>query len=328
MRPRPTIVRDLFLFVLLCAATFSAAQSPIDSAPADSHEMKVILLGSGGGPPVRLKRWGPATLVEAGSEKLLFDCGRGVLLRLKQADIGEDEVTKVFLTHLHSDHTVDLPDLLLSPWASTVARQVPLEVWGPSGTKSMMQHLQEAYAFDIHVRRDLDERFSPEGIKVISHDIEQGTVFERNGVKVIAFLVDHGPVKPAFGYRVEYGGHSVVLSGDTRPTPNLVKFAKGTDVILYEGFDPQAFMAQASHHTREQKEQIMAHHSTPEKVGEIFTAVKPRLAVFYHTVGTAGLAAGAKKTYSGPLEVGEDLMEINIGALIQVRKPFGSTGNP
>lgn len=283
--------------------------------------MKVILLGSGGGPPVRLKRWGPSTLVEAGKEKLLFDCGRGVLLRLKQAGLGEDEVTKVFLTHLHSDHTVDLPDLLLSPWASTAARQVPLEVWGPAGTKSMMQHLQEAYAFDIHVRRDLDERFSPEGIKVISHDIEQGTVFERNGVKVIAFLVDHGPVKPAFGYRVEYGGHSVVLSGDTRPTPNIVQFAKGTDVILYERFDPQAFMAQPSRHTREQKEQIMAHHSTPEKVGEIFSAVKPKLAVFYHTGGTAGLAAGAKKTYSGPLEVGEDLMTIDVGDKVVVHRP-------
>ncbi len=91
----------------------------------------------------------------------------------------------------------------------------------------MMEHMQQAFAFDIHVRRDVDERLPGDGIKVASHDIKQGVVFDEQGVKVTAFLVDHGPVAPAFGYRVDYGGHSVALSGDTRVSGNLIQFARG-----------------------------------------------------------------------------------------------------
>src|SRR4030095_15292310 len=114
-----------------------------------------------------------------------------------------------------SDHIVSLPELYLYPWPA--GRKVPLQVWGPHGTRAMMNHLQEAFAFDIHIRRDVDERFSAEGIKVIATDIREGVIHEANGVKVTAFLVDHGPVKPAFGYRVDYRGRSVVMSGDTKP---------------------------------------------------------------------------------------------------------------
>jgi ribonuclease Z len=89
-------------------------------------------------------------------------------------------------------------------------------VWGPDGTKSMMEHLQKAFAFDIHIRRDVDEKFSADGIKVVASDIREGVVYRANGVTVTAFLVDHAPVAPAFGYRVDYQGRSVVLSGDTR----------------------------------------------------------------------------------------------------------------
>jgi len=145
------------------------------------------------------------------------------------------DVTKVFLTHLHSDHVISLPELYLYPWASQ-GRTTPFEVWGPDGTKPMMDHLQKAFVFDIHIhiRRDVDEKFPGSGIKVIATDIREGVVYQANGVKVTAFLVDHGPVKPAFGYRVEYRQHSVVLSRDTRPSENLVKFAKGADLLIHE----------------------------------------------------------------------------------------------
>ena len=94
----------------------------------------------------------------------------------------------------------------------------------------MMKHLQEAFAFDIHMRRDIDEKFSASGIKVIATDIRQGVVHETNGVKVTAFLVDHGPVKPSFGYRVDYQGRSIVISGDTKPSDNLIRYSQGTDL--------------------------------------------------------------------------------------------------
>jgi ribonuclease Z len=211
-------------------------------AAEKSASIKVTLLGTGAGPVVRLNRYGPSTLVQAGSETLLFDCGRGVLLRATEAGIPVESISKLFLTHLHSDHIVEIPDLYLTPWASRVPRKVPLEIWGPTGTRDMMEHLEKAFAFDIHIRRDVDEKFSPEGIKVSAHDIEQGTVYERNGVKVTAFLVDHGQVKPAFGYRVDYAGHSVAISGDTKPSDNLVQFSKGVDLLIHETLDPERFL--------------------------------------------------------------------------------------
>jgi ribonuclease Z len=191
--------------------------------------LKVTLLGTGTPRPV-IERFGPSTLVEAGNQKLIFDCGRGCTQRLYQAKTPFSEVTALFLTHLHSDHIVGVPDLWLTGWI--VGRKTPLRVWGPSGTRQMMKHLEEAYAFDIHIRRDVDEQIAAPGVVVEAKDIEQGVVYESGGVKVTAFTVDHGAVKPALGYRVDYAGHSVVLSGDTRYSENLIKFAQGTDVLI------------------------------------------------------------------------------------------------
>jgi ribonuclease Z len=190
----------------------------------------------------------------------------------------------------------------------------------------MMKYMQKAFAYDIHIRRDVDERFSPEGIRVVSHDISQGTVYERNGVKVTAFLVDHGPVKPAFGYRVDYAGHSVVLSGDTRPSDNLVRFSQGTDVVLHEVLDADELRSRATHQTEQQRARIIAHHSTPEEAGTIFTRIKPKLAVYYHNIGTERILQKTRLTYSGPLELSEDLMTINVGDEVTVQRPNSSGG--
>ena len=129
-----------------------------------------------------------------------------------------DPPSKLFITHLHADHIVGIPDLLLNSWMGPSQRKVPLEVWGPQGTGEMMRHLEAAFSFDIHVRRDIDEHISAEGIKVVAHDIQGGIVYEKNGVRITAFLVNHGPVKPAFGYRIDYTGHSIAFSGDTLPS--------------------------------------------------------------------------------------------------------------
>ncbi|HWR16285.1 MAG TPA: MBL fold metallo-hydrolase [Terriglobales bacterium] len=314
-------LRNLFvlLFLLTLVPTVSPAQTSEGSVTPP--EIKVTILGSGAGPPVRLDRYGPSILVEAGSETLLFDCGRGALIRMTQAGVPLEKITKLFLTHLHSDHIVDIPDLLLTPWSGRTARSVPLEVWGPTGTSAMMGHLQKAFEFDIHVRRDLDEKFSPDGIRVVSHDIKEGTVYEKNGVRVTAFTVDHGPVKPAFGFRIDYAGRSLALSGDTRPSQNLLKFSKGVDVIIHEAVDPDVFRRATTHHTAAQAESIIAHHTTPEQAGEIFTKLEPKLAVFSHAAGGEEMLSKTRKTYSGPLVMGEDLMVLVIGTGVEVRRP-------
>jgi ribonuclease Z len=305
------------LFVSCFALRPSGAQSEQGHA-SQPKVIKVTLLGTAAGPPVRLNRYQMSTLVEAGGETLLFDCGRGTTLRLAQAGIPLAAINSLFITHLHSDHIVDIPDLYLSGWVSRNQRMQPIEVWGPAGTRSMMDHLQEAFAFDIHIRRDVDEHFSAEGIKVISHDVDEGIAYEKNGVKVTSFLVDHGPVKPALGYRVDYAGHSVVISGDTRPSENLVSHSKGVDVLIHETLPGTALRSRSGNMTSQQVEAIIAHHSSPEQAGEIFTRVKPRLAVFSHYPDAPDIIAAARKTYSGPLELGQDLMTIEIGEKVTV----------
>lgn len=303
------------MFVVASGGCAQAQNNALRSA-----SIKVVLLGTGGGPPMNLERYEASTLVEAGGEKLLFDCGRGATIRMAQYGIRLGEVSKVFLTHLHSDHVVDIPDLFLTPWASEEARQVPFEVWGPPGTREMMDSMQKTFAFDIRIRRDVDEKYSKVGISVSSHDIKEGVIFEKNGVKVTAFLVDHGPVKPAFGYRVDYGGRSVTLSGDTRFSENLIKYSQGVDVIIHETTDADALRASPGKRTKEQIENIIGHHTTLDESGIVFSRIKPRLAVYSHFLGTPErLVAGTRKTYSGPLVVGEDLMTIEIGDRVEVR---------
>jgi ribonuclease Z len=288
------------------AAQTALAPSGVALQPAAPDNLRVVLLGSGMGPRVNLQQFGASTLVEAAGARLLFDCGRGATIRLAQVGVPVGSVSRLFLTHLHSDHVLQIPDLLLTGWAGG-GRTIPLEVWGPEGTRDMMNGLQGAFAFDIRMRRDVDEKLAADGIKVISHDIKEGVVLDAQGVKVTAFLVDHGLLAPAFGYRVDYRGHSVALSGDTRVSENLIRSAQGVDVLVHEVADAQTNPDAARRHT------------TPEQAGELFTRVKPRLAVYSHAPNTESVMTQTRKTYSGPLQGAEDLLTIEIGERIEVR---------
>jgi len=286
--------------------------------------LKVVVLGSGAGPGVNTQRYGPAILVDAKGEKLLFDCGRAATIRLAEAGVSVKEIDKIFLTHLHSDHILSVPDVLLVGWA--FQRMTPLRVWGPEGTKDMMDNMLKTFAFDIHVRRDVDEKFSSEGIKVEASDIREGAVYEHNGVKVTAFLVDHGPVKPAFGYRVDAGGHSVAMSGDTRFSENLIRNATGVDVLIHEVANNTIAEIMGRGNTREQAEKINNHHTSAAETGVVFSRTKPRLAVYAHG-GNASAVVEARKNYAGPLEVADDLMTILVGEKVEIQRPVTQRPN-
>ena len=309
-------------FVLPLVATLACAQSlPVPRAasqPVPSDGLRITLLGSGVGPPVNLRQFGASTLVEAGGKQLLFDCGRGATIRLAQAGIPIGAITRLFLTHLHSDHIVQLPDLLLAGWVGPTGRKSPLEVRGPRGTRDMMAAMQETFGFDIHIRRDVDEKFPAAGISVLSHDIDEGVVLDEDGVKVTAFLVDHGPVAPAFGYRVDYRGRSVALSGDTRVSENLVKFASGVDVLIHEAVDAAALRAASANPAL--TERIIAHHTPGEQAGQVFARVKPHLAVYSHAPDSEALIAQTRTHYTGPLQGPEDLLVIDVAEQIRVRR--------
>ncbi len=305
-----------FLLLCLCATAVAQTSEQVNGG-VPLKQIRVTLLGTASGPRVHVGRAGISTLVEAGGERFLFDAGRGFMQRLVQAGFPMNAVTKLFLTHLHSDHIVDVPDLMLTPWSAAPERRVPLEVWGPRGTRDMMRHLEKAFAFDIHMRRDVDESFSPDGIRVVAHDIREGKVYQRNGVTVAAFLVAHGLVKPSYGYRVDYAGRSVALSGDTSPNDNLVAVCKGVDVLIQEAIDLNVLRTLVANPQR--MEAIVARHTTPEQAAGIFSRVSPRLAVFSHSPGTAAIVSQTKRSYLGRVEMGDDLMVIDIGDEVRVR---------
>jgi len=303
-------ISTLCLMIVLGSPAF--AQQPPQAPPERAADFRVVLLGTGS-PNPRADRFGPSVLVEAGSERLVFDCGRSCTTRLWQLHIPLGTV-KLFITHLHSDHTVGIPDLWLTGFLSNPygRRTGPFRVWGPEGTIAMMANLQKAYEADIQIRQPKD------GAGIEAKDITEGVVFQEHGVRVTAFKVNHDGIN-AFGFRVDYQGHSVLLSGDTRPSENLVAHAKGVDVIIHE----VGMFAPGSDAGRDT---VALLHSTPEQAGEEFSKIRPKLAVYSHfsLFGTPEatmeeLIMQTRRTYQGPLEIGEDLLAISIGESVAVQ---------
>lgn len=299
------------------ALALVAALGAIDAA---GQSIKVTLLGTGG-PLPSLERFGPSTLIEAGGQTFLIDAGRGALQRLDQAGVRWQDVDGVLLTHLHSDHVVGLPDLWLTGWLVRPGRARPLTVWGPKGTGSMLAHLREAFAFDIQIRQS-DDGATPAGAQIRPVEVSDGVVYDSGGVRITAFSVDHAPVEPAFGYRIDHAGRSVVLSGDTRVSENLIRHAKGVDVLIHEVASRESFVRAGV--PDERARSVVARHVTPEQAGRVFATTRPRLAVYSHIIHATAtdedLVPGTRREYSGRLEVGVDLMEITIGDRIDVRR--------
>jgi ribonuclease Z len=294
-------------------------------------DFRVTLLGTGTPIPVP-DRFGPATLVEAGDQKLLFDAGRGASIRLHQLGIPIGRIDALFLTHYHSDHTVGIPDLWLTGWLQAYfgTRKLPLRVIGPEGAKTLMIHLGQAYALDISIRIE-DEKLPPQGaaFDVTEFNVD-GIVYESNGVTVIAFEVDHGAaIKPAYGYRVEYGGRVIVISGDTRFSHNVIKYGANADLLIHEVAIARPELALEPFIQR-----ILAHHTSASEAGTVFAQTRPKLAAYTHMVflasekispATVGeLIAETRRTYDGPLEAGEDLMCFEIGQSVSVHRFMSS----
>lgn len=280
---------------------------------------RVTLLGTGAPPPA-LNRFGPSTLVEVGDEKLIFDAGRGALQRLNQLRLPFGDITGMFLTHHHSDHLVGFTDLWLTGWIGRPwgKRTVPLKVWGPEGTHQMIEHLPLAFATDIRVR---SHSYPAEGVKLESTEISEGVVFDKGGVRISAFKVDHGGEHlDAFGYRIDYGGRSAVLSGDTTFNENLIAHAQDADLLVHE-----VTYGMGAGVERANLERISRNHTLPEQAGEVFARTRPRLAVYTHILlfgdATAeDLIPATRPKYDGPLVVGEDLMQFEIGEEVRINQ--------
>ena len=301
---------------LALASGNAASQQPALAA----DEFRVTLLGTGSPAPV-MRRFGPAVLVQAGGRTLLIDSGRGVTQRLFQLGVKLGAIDALFITHLHSDHVVGIPDLWLTGWldAAYAQRRGPFRVYGPAGSQGMMDGLAKAYDWDIKARI-ADQNLDPGNLRSEVTELRPGVAYDQGGVKVTAFEVDHGELlKPAFGFRIDYGGRSVSISGDTRFSENLIKHAAGSDLLIH-----QVAAARPELLALPSFKVILDHHTKPEEAGTVFSRVKPKLAVYYHFVLLGSPAAPpitekevvelTRKTYAGPLVVGEDLMAFRLDA--------------
>jgi ribonuclease Z len=282
------------------------------------QEITVTLLGTGAVIP-EVERFGSSILVQAGGQTLLFDVGRGAHQRLAQTGVAAGQIDAVFLTHLHSDHIIGIPDLWLTGWLAS-RRNRPWEVFGPTGTLAMMNALKVAFSADINARiEETGGRVPPAaGAAVNAHEIQPGVVYERNGLRVSAIRVEHRAIAPAYGYRIDYSGRSVVLSGDTSVSQELVEGAAGTQLFVHEIFQASDAVLKDN----PLMARVKTFHVEASEAGSIFQRVHPKLAVYSHIVllgvSVEDLVNRTRGAYSGPLVVGEDLMRFVVGEDVAV----------
>ncbi len=273
--------------------------------------MRTVLLGTGSPPPNPGRR-GPATLLSLGPEHFLVDAGSGVGVQLVQAGLRPYDWPRVLITHHHSDHTIDLGHLLITRWI--VGQNAPLEIWGPAGTARQVAKLLDYLDWDIEVRRAHMHERQPPAVRVT--EIEEGRIFEAGGVTVSAFLVDHGPVKPAFGYRFDGGGRSIVISGDTRPSENLMRWSRDVDCLIHECCEMShtSWSPGCGWPSREEKiRDLASYHTQPDDIGRVAAGAQARQLVVTHLMPGStptALHAAATRHYPGPVTIGEDLLEV------------------
>ena len=251
----------------------------------DSETTQIVMLGTGTPNPFP-DRSGPSVAIVVNDEPYLIDFGPGVVRQASAMSpeyggsvkgLAVENIKHAFLTHLHSDHTVGLPDLILTAWP--VGRDEPLKLFGPEGAKHMADKVLEAYEEDIRYRLYSEQPANNEGWRVETHEIrETGFVFEDHNVKVEAFRVPHGSWPEAWGYRFTTPDMVIVISGDTAPSDVLKQYSQGADVLIHEVYSEEGF---AKKEPQWQKYHAKNHTSTSE-LGRLASEVKPKLLILYH----------------------------------------------
>ncbi len=271
---------------------------------------KVVLLGTGT-PNSESERSGSCVAVIVDDRPYLFDAGPGLVRRAESAcrsgikGLELPRLNRVFLTHLHSDHTTGLPDLLLAPWV--LGRSDPLEVIGPSGTSSMMEHIHEAFKEDIKVRTEGLEHANGTGHRVYVREIEEGPVYKDDRISVHAFRVKHTSFEHAFGYRIRTPDRVIAISGDCAPTKDLVDNYRDLDLLVHEVYSTRGFEGKDPGWKRYHSNA----HTSSQELSEILNEVRPELTVLYHQllwgVSPEDLLAEINGSYDGKVVFGKDL---------------------
>lgn len=293
--------------------SFTLVVSALLAGTAAGAQTKLVLLGTGNPRPTP-ERSGPASAVVYNHVAYIFDAGPGIVRRASAAAERDNipaltprRLSVVFLTHLHSDHTLGLPDLIFSPWV--MGRKEPLEVYGPKGTRKMVDHLEAAWRQDIDIRIQGLEHANDTGYRAIVHEIEPGVVYREGQVEVTAVPVHHGSWPQAYGYRVRTPDRVIVISGDCAPGPALVEACQGCDILLHEVYSEAGIQKEGE----EWVKYMHQFHTSAAELADIAAKAHPKLLVLYHfTFSPDARTADAvlrelKQHYHGLVVAGNDL---------------------
>jgi ribonuclease Z len=275
--------------------------------------IEVTLLGTGS-PIPDANRAGPSTLVRAGGQTFLVDCGRGVQQRMTAVGVGANGLTALLLTHLHSDHIADLGDLIITRWVTTFAPDpAPFPIIGPPGTAEVVDATMTAFGRDIGYRiAHHDDLTAPPPVEV--EEVTEGVVWARDGVQIRVAPTDHRPVAPTIGFRIEHSGASVVLAGDTVACESLDKLAAGAGALVHTVIRKDLIDAMPMQRVRD----ICDYHSSVEEAAA--TAARAGVGILILTHYVPGIAPGqeddwrarAAAVFDRQIELGDDLHRVEV----------------
>ena len=275
--------------------------------------MELLLLGTGC-PKVDYKRFGPSSLVSTNKTQILVDCGSGVTQRLDQSKISSAKIDALFLTHLHSDHVVDLYQLIISSWHSY--KMNPWKIYGPKGTKKFVKKLMNTWKDERELRIKYEARQSIEAFKI--NVIEFGSIgnISIKDIKVRYFEVDHKPVKYAYGFNFFHKNKKLTISGDTRPCENIMKYGQLSNVLLHEVFIDGEIGSISKMRTSKTLHNVRNYHTPSNIVGKVAKLTKCKKLVLNHLVPTKfnekKLKKIVKKDFGKNPIIGKDLLKIKI----------------
>ncbi len=303
---------------ILLSLAFAWAVVPLRLTPETAKPLtsvmpgtatQVILLGTGTPYPDPAAS-GPATAVVVAGRVFLFDAGPGLMRRLNAAKLPINGPEALFITHLHSDHTLGYADLILTSWV--MRRRGPFPVYGPRGLRRMTNHLLAAYSEDISIRTNGLEHEVAGGYRVDVHEIRRGVVYEKDGVRVTAIVVQHGAWPDAFAYRIDTADRSIVISGDTRPSDELVKAAQGVDILIHEVYSAARLKPEDRPGGQDWPRYCREYHTSDVELGALAVRIQPKLLILDHMIRMgandeellSGVRAGG---YNDRVVVGKDL---------------------
>lgn len=299
------------------AAAAWVGVSIAETSSAQNARTRLILLGTGGGPRPRKSSAASGQVIVSHGHAYVIDCGDGVPRQLAMADIPLSSLRHIFITHQHSDHNADYGNLVLLAWTAGLRTRV--DAWGPPPLKRMTRLFFEMNKYDIDVRTSNEGRI-PLSPLIHAHELRAGgDVMRDDHVRVTSALVDHPPVVPAFAYRFDASDRSIVISGDTAPSENVVRLASGADVLVHSVMYPAAIDRLVSRvpNASALKASILAHQTSAEQAGRIAQAAGVKTLVLSHLVppddpeiSAQMWADAARIHFPGQVIVGRDLLEV------------------